>query len=71
MTSLISSPRINRRQSDVSTSAIFLDTRQSQAIGEEVDHRSVIVCDNDAYFAHPLPFILTTDDLDGPGRGAD
>jgi hypothetical protein len=72
MMSLISSPRSDRSLVDDSIGVTFLDTaRSGHASLEEIDLRSVILCDNDAYFAHPLPYILTTEDLDGPGRGAD
>jgi len=72
MTSLISSPRAERSLVDSSIGVTLLDSaRPGHGIVSEIDHRSVIICDNDAYFAHPLPYILTTEDLDGPGRGGD
>jgi hypothetical protein len=47
-------------------------SREQTNLDDELDSEDMLDVDNDAYFAHgATACVLTTEDIEGPGRGGD
>ena len=49
-----------------------LSTKDQTDLDDELDAEDMHDVENDAYFAHgATAYVLTTEDIEGPGRGGD